>query len=210
MKPEADGRFRISGVEPGEYDLAFRLYGSTEGCLVHPVGMVVVPVTVREGQTALDLGTIKVPAVPGLKVGDPAPEFVFTDFDGGQHSLAESRGKYVLIDFWASWCRPCVAKLPQVEALRKQYAAEPGLVVLGANLDQEPERAKKLLRDAPLPWQHALLGDWSDTDIPQRFGVSSVPTYVLIGPDGRVAAHASSIEPVAEILEKAQSDAASR
>lgn len=210
VKPEADGRFRISGVEPGEYDLAFRLYGSTEGCLVHPVAMVVVPVTVREGQTTLDLGTIKVPAVPGVNVGDPAPDWTFTGLDGRQHGLNESRGKHVLIDFWASWCSPCVAKLPEVEALRKQYATQPGLVVLGANLDQQPARAERLLRRYKLPWQHALLGDWSATDVPKRFGVASVPTYVLIGPDGRVAARSSSTAPLVEILEKAASGPASR
>jgi thiol-disulfide isomerase/thioredoxin len=203
VKPDPDGKFRISGVEPGEYDLAFRLYGSTEGCLVHPVGMAVVRVNVKEGQSTRDLGLIKVPALPGLKVGDPAPTLEFVDADGRQQSLVQLRGKYVLVDFWASWCGPCVASIPRVESIRQKYGEWLGLIVVGANLDQEPQRAKDFIRERKLLWSQALLGDWSSTDIPKRFAVANIPTYILIGPNGNVLAHESSLDKIALILEKA-------
>ena len=166
VKPDPDGKFRISGVEPGEYDLAFRLYGSTEGCLVHPVGLTVVHVTVPPNQTAVNLGTIKVAALPGLKVGDAAPVFEFTGIDGKQKRIADLRGKYVLVDFWASWCGSCMSKIGDVESLRQKYAERPGLVVVGANLDPDVNIARELLRHRKLPWEHALLGEWSSTDVP--------------------------------------------
>ena len=203
VKPEPDGRIRVSGVEPGEYDLALHLYGSTEGCLVHPVGVTVVRVTVPEGQSALDLGTIKVPALAGLKAGDAAPALDFTGLDGKRQNLADARGKYVLIDFWATWCGPCVTRIPDVENLRLKFADKLDLLVVGANLDQDLGRAKAFLSERKLPWEHALLGDWSSTDVPKRFAVSSVPTYVLIGPDGRVLAHEFSLTAIAAILDKA-------
>lgn len=203
VKPQPDGRIHISGVLPGEYDLAIHLYGSTEGCLVHPVGVAVIHVTIPDGRPSVDLGTIRVPALAGLKVGDTAPEFVFNDAAGGTRTLADLQGKYVLIDFWATWCGTCVAKMSDVEGLRRKYAEPLGLVVIGANLDHDRSRAKKFLSEQNLPWQQALLGDWSDTDVPQRFAISSVPTYVLIGPDGHVAGHEFSLDAVAAILDKA-------
>ncbi|HEY1599586.1 MAG TPA: carboxypeptidase regulatory-like domain-containing protein [Pirellulales bacterium] len=200
VKPDPDGRFQISGVEPGEYDLAFRLYGSTEGCLVHPVGMRVVRFTVKPGEATVDLGSITVPTSPALHVGDAAPDFDFVDSAGHSAKLSELRGKYILVDFWASWCGPCVAKLGDVEQLRQRYAEGLGMIVIGANLDQDRGRATEFLSGRKLPWRHALLGDWSTTEIPKRFAVSSLPTYVLIDPQGRVMVHDHSLDVVAEKL----------
>jgi thiol-disulfide isomerase/thioredoxin/uncharacterized GH25 family protein len=200
VKPDPDGGFRVSGVPPGEYDLAFKLYGSTEGCLTHPVGQLVLRVSVPKGEAKLDLGTVKVPALPALKVGDPAPDAEFLMMDGTKQKLAELRGKYVLIDFWASWCGTCVARIGEVEKLRESLMSRPELIVIGANLDHDPARAKEFLSAHKLPWKHALLGDWSSTDIPKQFAVSSIPTYVLVDPNGRVAANSFSLDEIRKQL----------
>ncbi len=199
VKPQPDGRIRISGVEPGQYELAVNLYGSTEGCLFHPVATRVVPVTVKEGQSAVDLGTLMIPSLSLPKEGDVADNFGFVDLDGGQIDLAALRGKFVLLDFWATWCGPCVAKLDDVERLRRQYGDE-GLVVVGVNLDADKLRARKFIQRKSLPWHHALLGDWSSTDVPRKFAVSSVPTYVLIDPDGRIVVRSYLLEAIAKKL----------
>lgn len=129
-------------------------------------------------------------------IGASAPAWRDLDVVSGSSptTLASLRGHVVLLDFWATWCAPCVAKLDQVEHLREQFKGDKPLVVVGANLDAEIDRARDFLKRRPLPWHHAYLGDWSSTEVPRRFAISSVPAYVLIGPNGRILAHEYSLE----------------
>ena len=196
VKPEPDGRFSISGVPPGEYDFGVALFGVTEGCLVHPVASRVVHVSVKPGQKQLALGKLSIPSLTPPKVGDLAGAFEFETPNGTKTSVAAFRGSYVLIDFWATWCGPCVAKLDTVEHLRHQFVGDHPLVVIGANLDADTATARNFLKSKPLPWQHALLGDWANTDVPRRYAVSNVPAYVLIDPAGRILASEYSLEAI--------------
>jgi thiol-disulfide isomerase/thioredoxin len=158
--------------------------------------MGVVHFTVNPGQTQLDLGKVSISSIKLPKVGDLAADFEVTDTEGAKSSVTALRGKYVLIDFWATWCGPCVAKLDEVEHLRNEFAGDHGLVVIGANLDSEIDRAREFLKSKHLPWQHALLGDWSTTDVPRRYAVSNVPAYVLIDPQGRILANEYFLEAI--------------
>ena len=67
---------------------------------------------------------------------------------------------------------------------------------MGANLDANPERARQFLKSRPLGWKQAFLGDWSDTDVPRRYSIASVPAFVLIDPNGRIAAQETSLEAI--------------
>ena len=200
VKPEPDGHFRISGLQPGEYDFAVNLYGTVEGCLVHPVAIGVVHFSVGERDSRLDLGKLSIPSLSAPKIGETAGDFGFDTLAGGKSRLSALRGNYVLVDFWATWCSSCVEKLDQIERLREQFTGDKPLVVLGANLDANPLRVREFLKSKPLPWQHALLGDWSSTDVPRRFAVSGVPAYVLIDPNGRILARVNSLEEIASKL----------
>ena len=200
VKPEPDGRFRISGVEPGDYDFAVDLYGTVEGCLVHPIAQRVIHFSVKPGESSLNLGKLSIPSLSLPEIGGTAGDFSFDTLTGGKSSLAALRGNYVLIDFWASWCTQCVSKLDAVEQLREQFAGDKPLVVLGANLDANPLRVREFLKSKLFPWQHALLGDWSSTDVPRRFAVSGVPAYVLIDPNGHILARGNSLEEIASKL----------
>ncbi len=158
VKPEPDGRFRISGVEPGEYDFAVNLFGTVEGCLVHPIARRVIHFSVKPGESSLDLGKLSIPSLSLPKIGDVAGDFSFEALGGGKTSLGALRGNYVLVDFWATWCSACVGKLDEVDQLREQFAGDKPLVVLGANLDENPLRVREFLKSKPLPWVHAALG----------------------------------------------------
>lgn len=200
VKPTTDGRFRISGVEPGEYELAVNLFGSTEGCLVHPLATRVIPLTVKAGDTSLDLGTLPIPTLLLPKVGDLAPDFEFTTLEGSPGRLSGLRGRYVLLDFWATWCGPCVAKLSEVERLRERFDADKKLEVVGLNLDADRSRLETFLQSSKIPWTHVPLGEWSTTTIPRQFAISGIPAYVLIDPSGRIAAQENSLEKIEAAL----------
>jgi len=116
--------------------------------------------------------------------GDPAPPLALpTIVDargtlGPPRSLADSRGKIVVIDFWATWCHPCLEALPRLERIA---ARDPDVVVLAINLD-EPGRAWTMFHDAG--FHMTLLAD--DGEVSQRYGVTTIPHTVLVDRQGTV------------------------
>ena len=115
---------------------------------------------------------------PLLALGDAAPAFALTTADGTAVRLEDYRGRPVLIDFWGTWCPPCVAAIPDMEALHAGY---PDLVVLGlaAYEDADPEPLARR-RGATYPIVHA------PEETVEAYQVHVFPTYYLIGPDGTV------------------------
>ena len=146
VKLNRDGTFRISGVPPGEYELALKLYEPPEdGCLVQPVATRQLRFKVPDGDSkpTLDLGKMEVEAVLGPRPGDVVPDFTFETLRGEKKSLQDFRGRYVLIDVWATWCAPCVTSLPMMRDVHKQLADNDRIVVLGLNLDSDREQARQ-------------------------------------------------------------------
>lgn len=91
-------------------------------------------------------------AAAGLKVGQAAADFTLPDLSGAATSLAQQRGKVVLVDFWASWCDPCLKELPELEKLHRELS-EKGVVFLGVNLDREKKNAVDLVRRLQLTFK---------------------------------------------------------
>jgi len=115
-----------------------------------------------------------------------APEVAFSDAAGGRHALADYKGRYVLLNMWATWCGPCVAELP---ALARLKLAVPGLKVLAVDVGRDkPEAADAFLKSHGA----AALGTLVDTEITlsRQFGANVYPTTVLIDPQGKVVARA--------------------
>jgi thiol-disulfide isomerase/thioredoxin len=117
--------------------------------------------------------------------GQAAPTFKGVSLDGKAYSLDSLKGKTVLLDFWASWCGPCIRSMPTTERLYADYRAQ-GLVVLGVDVDENRDTVEKFLKTQPLGYP-VLMG--SESGIPAAYGVTVFPTFVLIGPDGKIAAH---------------------
>jgi thiol-disulfide isomerase/thioredoxin len=120
-------------------------------------------------------------------VGAECPPIAFTALDGRKVDLKSLRGKVVLVDFWATWCVPCVWKIPEVKELY-QKEHHRGLEVIGISLDREREKLTEFVKKNELAWPQYYDGkDWQN-EISDRFGVQAIPQLWLVDRKGNVAA----------------------
>lgn len=118
-----------------------------------------------------------------LKPGMPVPVVSYPDADGKNISTADYKGKYLLIDFWASWCGPCRAAIPKVKALYDAYKAQ-GFDVLSISIDTDRKAWVKAMEDEKMPWGQTLSPDKNKTM--DTFLFSGIPTLYLIDRDGKI------------------------
>ena len=124
-------------------------------------------------------------------VGAPAPAFQVPSLEDPKlvYSLDTFKGKYVLIDFWASWCPPCRAELPGVHRAWERFK-DRNFVILSLSWDRKPEdiAAFRAKPGFPMPWKHAHLSGTATHPASVAYGVVGIPKPVLVGPDGRIVA----------------------
>lgn len=115
------------------------------------------------------------------------PAFSFKDLDGKDVSLDSFKGKLVLIDFWATWCGPCVAEMPRLHQVYAKYKAS-GFEILSLSLDKLAGDIIPFRADAahPMPWTHVFLGKDSKDPLLQAVNLSTIPRPILVGPEGKI------------------------
>ena len=131
-----------------------------------------------------------------LQPGQPAPDFTLHDPDGQSVSLSQFKGKVVLLDFWASWCSPCIADLGTLRKIKEQVAAQP-VVFLNVSLDANEGAWKQAIAKHEIKGVHVR-----SEQVAQAYNISGIPRYYLVDPQGLIVEDRLRLFDVEEVVAK--------
>ena len=133
-----------------------------------------------------------------LAVGEKAPDFTLLSDKGREITLSDFRGKYVVLDFWASWCGPCRMEIPNLKKVWQKYHSK-GLEIVSITLDSKDDDWRKALADEQMPWTQLTA---KGTNVASQYNVQGIPHILLLDPQGKIAGINLRGEELEEALQK--------
>ena len=139
-----------------------------------------------------------------FKAGERLPSVAIPDLAGGNRSLAEFRGKYVVLDFWATWCPDCREEMPAMKELYGKYASD-RIVFVGVSFDTDRRKLEAYLVQNEIKWLQ--LSDFQhkrDSALAEKYKIRWIPAIYLVDPEGRVVLSTVMTDKLAKALENLQ------
>ena len=200
-----DGTFKIGDVPEGSYKLQVDLRQTPAQGGGRIAAMTTnLDVAARETTNGtMDLGALELGLKKDVRLGETAPLFEVRTVDGEPLRLADFRGKFVLLDFWATWCGPCVGETPFLKSTYKAFGGNNNFAMISLSLDDSPSAPKDFARKNDIKWIQGFLGKWSDSKVTPLYGVDGIPAIFLIGPDGKIVARDLRGSAIADTVAKA-------
>lgn len=177
-----EGRFTMLNAPRDEFDISL---ARTRGAPP--------PLRVRGGDEKIVALVVPVSALVEEKAWEPlptgaaAPEFTLRMLDGATVRRSDLAGKTVLLDFWATWCAPCVAEMPEMKRIYETFRAKDDFVMIGVSLDTEEREVREFVRRRGILWAQAVGEAGRAGSAAQAFGVRGIPAVFLIDREGKIA-----------------------
>lgn len=120
-----------------------------------------------------------------LASGMAFPDFFVTSFDGKKLATTDYKGKVLMIDFWATWCPPCRAEVPDIVNIYKKFHTQ-GYEIIGVSLDYDTNKLTSFIKNYDMPWpQFCDQNGWTNSLV-TKYGIDAIPATILIGKDGKI------------------------
>jgi thiol-disulfide isomerase/thioredoxin/uncharacterized GH25 family protein len=185
------GAFKIEDVPEANYNFQARLRETPaeggEPIAAFSTNMQVSATGHHRDDTTVDLGSLELTLKKVLHLADVAPAFDVQTIDGAPLRLEDFRGKYVLLDFWATWCGPCIGEMPFLKATYKAFGARNNFAMISLSLDENPAAPKKFAAQNDVKWIQGFAGKAAES-VSSAYGAEAIPAIFLIGPDGKIIA----------------------
>lgn len=201
----ADGSFLFKSLKPDWYELTVAImHDKAEGESDYSLARahILKQFFIKKTDKDHDLGTMTFKLKNVLMPGDIAPDFTITNYDGEEFKLSDYRGKYVLLDFWATWCAPCIAEIPNLVEAHKTYGGD-RLKVIGLSVDEKIDQPRAFLKKRKLEYTQGYLPPSNYSYVSEAYGIRSIPSIWLIGPEGKIIARSLHGDLLKEAVKKA-------